>query len=264
MEPKRIAIYTRVSTSNQSVENQRHDLRGVVEARHWHVAKEYTDEGISGSKGRGERPALDALLKAAVRGEFDVLAVWSIDRLGRSLQHLVETVNELKAVGIDLYIHQQAIDTSSPAGKLAFSVFGALAEYERELIRERVRAGLDRARRNGTVLSTALYLAVARHLHTFHYYALAIALAPLALLRTDAAINWGLKKYYAINGMGKRLLMERHYKHLVAVAFVLFVFVVTIAWGFIYRIVSVTYWFFRQPVEALRQMPRMGASDPMC
>lgn len=152
MEPKRVAIYTRVSTSNQSVENQRHDLRGVVEARHWHVAKEYTDEGISGSKGRGERPALDALLKAAVRGEFDVLAVWSIDRLGRSLQHLVETVNELKAVGIDLYIHQQAIDTSSPAGKLAFSVFGALAEYERELIRERVRAGLDRARRNGTRL----------------------------------------------------------------------------------------------------------------
>lgn len=152
MEPTRVALYTRVSTSAQSVENQRHELRRVAEARHWHVVKEYTDEGISGAKGRSNRPALDALLKGAVRGEFDVLGVWSIDRLGRSLQHLVETINELRSVGVDLYVHQQAIDTSSPAGKLAFSVFGALAEYERELIRERVRAGLDRAKRNGVRL----------------------------------------------------------------------------------------------------------------
>jgi DNA invertase Pin-like site-specific DNA recombinase len=152
VEPVRIATYTRVSTLSQSVENQRHELHRVAAARHWLVAQEYTDDGISGAKDRSERPALNALLKAATRGEFEVLAVWSIDRLGRSLQHLVETVNELKAVGVDLYIHQQALDTSTPAGKLAFSVFGALAEYERALIGERVRAGLDRARRNGVRL----------------------------------------------------------------------------------------------------------------
>ena len=152
MEPVRIAIYTRVSTPTQSVENQRHELRRVAEARHWYVANEYTDDGISGAKGRPERPGLDALLKAAVRGEFDLVAVWALDRLGRSLEHLVATVNELQSLGIDLYSHKQALDTSTPAGRLAFQVFGALSEYERELICERVRAGLDRAKRNGTKL----------------------------------------------------------------------------------------------------------------
>jgi len=152
LEPVRIAIYTRVSTPTQSVENQRHELRRVAEARHWYVANEYADDGISGAKGRPERPGLDALLKAAVRGEFDLVAVWALDRLGRSLEHLVATVNELQSLGIDLYSHKQALDTSTPAGRLAFQVFGALAEYERELLRERVKAGLDRARRNGTRL----------------------------------------------------------------------------------------------------------------
>ena len=124
----------------------------MASLRGWTIVESFKDEGLSGVKGRADRPALDALLKAAVRRQFDLVAVWSIDRLGRSLQHLVETVNELRAVGVDLYVHQQAIDTSSPAGKLAFSVFGALAEYERELIRERVKAGLERAKRNGTKL----------------------------------------------------------------------------------------------------------------
>jgi DNA invertase Pin-like site-specific DNA recombinase len=145
---------TAVSTASQTTKNQRRDLERVAAARGWNIFAQFSDEGISGAKGRGDRPALDALLKGAVRGEFDLLAVWSIDRLGRSLQHLVETVNELKAVGIDLYVHQQAIDTSTPAGKLAFSVFGALAEHERDLIRERVRAGLERARRNCVVCQT--------------------------------------------------------------------------------------------------------------
>jgi DNA invertase Pin-like site-specific DNA recombinase len=148
----RIAIYTRVSTHTQTTENQRHDLERVAAARGWDIVARFSDEGISGAKTRSDRPALDALIKAATRGEFDLLAVWSIDRLGRSLQHLVETVNELRSVGVDLYIHQQSLDTSTPAGKLAFSVFGALAEYERELIRERVRAGLERAKRNGVKL----------------------------------------------------------------------------------------------------------------
>lgn len=148
----RVALYYRVSTSAQTTENQRADLERVIGMRGWRVVATFTDEGISGSKGRSDRPALDAMLKGAVRGDFDVAAVWSIDRLGRSLQHLVETVNELHAVGVDLYIHQQALDTSTAAGKLAFSVFGALAEYERELIRERVRAGIERAKRNGVKL----------------------------------------------------------------------------------------------------------------
>lgn len=148
----KVALYVRVSTNNQTTENQINELERVAQCRGWNIVAKYKDDGISGSKGRTERPALDALMKGATRREFDLIAVWSIDRLGRSLQHLVETVNELNSVGVDLYVHQQAIDTSTPAGKLAFSVFGALAEYERELIRDRVKAGLDRAKRNGTKL----------------------------------------------------------------------------------------------------------------
>lgn len=152
MSTLKVAIYVRVSTSNQSTENQVYELQRVAAARGWEIFGSYADEGISGCKDRTQRPALNSLMKDAVRGKFDLIAVWSIDRLGRSLQHLVETVNELRSVGVDLYVHQQALDTSTPAGKLAFSVFGSLAEYERELIRERVKAGLERAKRNGVKL----------------------------------------------------------------------------------------------------------------
>lgn len=148
----RVAIYTRVSTNHQTTENQRLELHRVAECRGWQIVKQYTDEGISGAKGRADRPALDAMMKAAVRREFDLIATFAVDRLGRSLQHLLETVNELHSVGCDLYLHQQAIDTSTPAGRLAFSVFGAMAEFERSLIRERVAAGLARAKANGTKL----------------------------------------------------------------------------------------------------------------
>src|ERR1017187_1305257 len=148
----RVAIYARVSTSSQTTANQLADLERVAALRGWNIVETFQDEGISGAKGRSDRPALDTMLKDAVRGRFDLIAVWSIDRLGRSLQNLIETVNELQAVGVDLYMHQQAIDTTTPAGKLTFSIFGAFAEFERSLIRERVKAGLDRAKRNGTKL----------------------------------------------------------------------------------------------------------------
>jgi DNA invertase Pin-like site-specific DNA recombinase len=148
----KVALYLRVSTSNQTTENQRIDLERVANLRDWHIVETFQDQGISGSKGRSDRPSLDRMLKEAVRGKFDLIACWSIDRLGRSLQHLIETVNQLQSVGVDLYMHQQAIDTTTPAGKLAFSIFGAFAEFERSIIVERVRAGLDRAKRNGVKL----------------------------------------------------------------------------------------------------------------
>src|ERR1035441_218985 len=133
----KVALYLRVSTAHQTTENKRIDLEKVATLRGWNIIETFQDEGISGSKGRSDRPALDRMLKDAVRGKFQVIAVWSIDRLGRSLQHLIETVNQLQAVGVDLYMHQQAIDTTTPAGKLAFSIFGAFSEFERSLIRER-------------------------------------------------------------------------------------------------------------------------------
>jgi DNA invertase Pin-like site-specific DNA recombinase len=152
MDSPRVAIYTRVSTPNQTTDNQRISLEQVAALRGWTIVEIYSDHGFSGSKGRADRPDLDRVLKDAVRGKFDLIAVWSLDRLGRSLQHLIETVNELQSVGVDLYMHQQALDTTTPAGKLAFSIFGAFSEFERSLIRERVKAGLDRARRSGTRL----------------------------------------------------------------------------------------------------------------
>ncbi len=150
--PPKVALYLRVSTSSQTTDNQRHELERIAALRAWTIVEVYIDQGISGSKGRSDRPDLDRMLKDAVRGKFDLIAVWSLDRLGRSLQHLIETVNELQAVGVDLYMHQQALDTTTPSGKLAFSIFGAFAEFERSLIRERVKAGLERAKRNGTKL----------------------------------------------------------------------------------------------------------------
>jgi DNA invertase Pin-like site-specific DNA recombinase len=148
----RAAVYIRVSTTHQNSDNQLHELERVAAARDWQIVATYRDDGISGAKGRDGRPALDALLKAATRREFDLIAVWSIDRLGRSLQHLVTTVNDLHAQGVQLYFHQQAIDTTTPSGKLMFGVFSSFAEFERELIRERIKLGVERARKEGKKL----------------------------------------------------------------------------------------------------------------
>lgn len=144
------ALYARVSTDGQSVNAQLAELREVATRRNWQIAHEYVDKGISGAKGRDQRPALDAMLKAATRGEFDTVAAWSVDRLGRSLQHLVSGLADLHAAGVDLYLHKQGLDTSTPSGRAMFGMLGVFAEFEREMISERVRAGIKNAKANGT------------------------------------------------------------------------------------------------------------------
>tara|TARA_R110002096_G_scaffold226108_3_gene415414 strand:- start:6012 stop:6707 length:696 start_codon:yes stop_codon:yes gene_type:complete len=149
---RRAAIYARVSTDDQTAENQLRELRQVAERCGWTVTAEYVDHGISGAKGRDKRPAFDNLLKGATRREFDVVMAWSVDRLGRSLQHLVGFLSELQAKDVDLYLNQQGIDTTTPSGKMMFQVCGVFAEFERSVIQERVKAGLARARASGKKL----------------------------------------------------------------------------------------------------------------
>lgn len=149
---RRAAFYLRVSTDGQTVENQRLALEAVCEQRGWQVVQVYLDNGVSGAKGRHQRPGLDALLKDAARGRFDVVMAWALDRLGRSLLDLLDTLGELEAAGVALILHQQAIDTTTPAGRMFFQVTGAFAEFERAMIRSRVRAGLERAKARGVRL----------------------------------------------------------------------------------------------------------------
>jgi DNA invertase Pin-like site-specific DNA recombinase len=113
------------------------------------IVKVYNDHGINGAKGRDKRPAFDALCRAAGRREFDMVMAWSVDRLGRSLQDLVGFLSELHALKIDLLLHQQGIDTTTPAGKAMFQMMGVFAEFERAMIQERVRAGIARAKGEG-------------------------------------------------------------------------------------------------------------------
>lgn len=147
--PKRAAIYLRVSTREQSTAPQLAELQTVAARAGWEIVEIYEDAGISGAKGRDQRPAFDRLLKDATRRRFDIVMAWSVDRLGRSLQHLVVTLADLQAAGIDLYLRQQAVDTTTPSGRALFQMLGVFAEFERGMIRERVQAGVDRARADG-------------------------------------------------------------------------------------------------------------------
>jgi DNA invertase Pin-like site-specific DNA recombinase len=149
---KRAALYVRVSTDQQTVENQIHELKQIAERRGWQVVEIYKDAGISGSKGRDQRPGLDAMLKDGSRRKFDVVMAWAIDRVGRSLIDLLGTIQHLQAVDVDLYLDQQNIDTTTPTGKLLFQVTGAFAEFERSMIQQRVKAGLKRALAQGKKL----------------------------------------------------------------------------------------------------------------
>jgi DNA invertase Pin-like site-specific DNA recombinase len=146
---KRIALYERVSTAEQTVENQHRELVAIAERHGWRVVATFVDHGISGAKGREKRPAYDRLRLGIARREFDLVAAWSVDRLGRSLQDLVGFLDELHAKRVDLYLHQQGIDTTTPAGRAMFQVMGVFAEFERAMIQERVKAGLARARAAG-------------------------------------------------------------------------------------------------------------------
>jgi DNA invertase Pin-like site-specific DNA recombinase len=149
---KRVGIYLRVSTSGQTTENQRRELEAVVARSGWELVGIYEDAGISGAKGRDKRPAFDQLLKDATARKVNMIAAWSVDRLGRSLQDLVGFLTDLQALGCHLYLHQQALDTSTPSGRAMFQMCGVFAEFERGMIRERVNAGLARAKAKGIKL----------------------------------------------------------------------------------------------------------------
>jgi DNA invertase Pin-like site-specific DNA recombinase len=145
-KPKRVAIYVRVPTDVQNTSTQRQELEAWAERAGHTVDRVYEDQGISGAKGRDQSPQFDALLKAAIRREFNMIAVWSSDRLGRSLKHLVEVLEIIRDTVTGLYIHTQAVDTTTPAGRAMFGMLGIFSEFEREMIVARVNAGLARAR----------------------------------------------------------------------------------------------------------------------
>lgn len=149
---KRAALYLRVSKNDQTIDNQRLELERVAAARGWKIVSIFKDEGISGAFGRGVRSQYDAMLKRGVQAQHDVVMAWDVSRLSRSLSDLVQTLEELHACGIDLYLHQQAIDTTTPAGKAMYQMCGVFAEFERGILSERVKAGLNRAKEQGKVL----------------------------------------------------------------------------------------------------------------
>lgn len=180
---RRVALYTRVSTDSQTTENQERELREIATRSGWQIVEVYRDHAISGAKGRDQRPAFDALCKDATRRKFDMVMAWSVDRLGRSLQDLVGFLSELHAAGVDLFLHQQGIDTTTPAGKAMFQMMGVFAEFERAMIRDRVNSGLARAKAQGKALGR-----------------------PKIDTATEAAIAEALKA----GGVGIRKLAERH------------------------------------------------------
>lgn len=156
-KPKRAALYLRVSTDRQTVENQRQALERIAEHRGWEIVAAYSDKGISGAKGRKDRPEFDRMLNDAQRGLFDVIMVFALDRIGRSLGDLLKTIEHLKECRVDLFIVKfrgdgETLDTTTAGGKLLFYITGAFGEFERDMIKERVNAGLDRARAKGKKL----------------------------------------------------------------------------------------------------------------
>ena len=152
----RAALYLRVSTSDQTTQNQERELREAVSRLGHEIVAIYSDNGISGAKGRAHRPEFDRLHRDAVRRRFDIVMAWSVDRLGRSVQDLVSFLNEIHASGVNLYLHQQGLDTTTPSGRAMFQMMGVFAEFERAIIRERVVSGMARAKASGTKSGKAI------------------------------------------------------------------------------------------------------------
>ena len=148
----RVALYLRVSTGGQSVANQKRELEAMAKQAGWKIVEVYQDKGISGAKGRNGRPELDQMLNDATRRRFKKLLVWDLSRLGRSLRDLISITDHFQELGIDLYVHKDAIDTGTASGRLFFHIVGAIGEFERERIRERINAGLARAKAEGKTL----------------------------------------------------------------------------------------------------------------
>lgn len=146
---KRAGFYIRVSTDQQTTENQLRILTEVAERSGWTIVQVFEDQGISGAKGRDKRPGFDALLKAIHRREIDIVCAFAVDRLGRSLPDLVSFLSDVQARGCDLYLHQQAVDTSTPSGRMLFQMLAVFAEFEKSIISSRVKLALARARANG-------------------------------------------------------------------------------------------------------------------
>ena len=182
----RAALYLRVSTTDQDTERQERELRAVAESRGYKVVEVYADNGISGAKGREKRPAFDRLHRDAVRHKFDLVMAWSVDRLGRSLQDLVGFLSELHALRIDLFLHQQGLDTQSPSGKAMFQMLGVFAEFERSMIVERVRSGMATAKVKGTKSGK-----------------------PIGRPRVPAHTRHAIKAAYTAGGVGMRALAQR-------------------------------------------------------
>jgi len=150
---KQVAIYCRTSTTDhQTTENQRLQLQAIAHKSDWEIVAIYDDSGISGTKGRSDRPAFDALLKGIARRDFQMVLAWSVDRLGRSLPDLIGFLGELQSAKVDIYLHQQGLDTSTSSGRMMFQMLSIFAEFERSMIVSRVKAGLDRTRAKGTKL----------------------------------------------------------------------------------------------------------------
>ena len=148
---KRVALYSRVSTDGQSVENQVRELRAAAKRHGWEIVETFTDNS-SGAKGRDKRPGYEALCQGIAQHNFDMVMAWSVDRLGRSLQHLVTFLGELHAKDVNLFLLKQNLDTSTPAGRALFGMLSVFSEFERSIIQERIKAGLARVKSQGKTL----------------------------------------------------------------------------------------------------------------
>ena len=153
---KRVALYLRVSTDEQTLANQREALMEVAARNGWEIVATYEDNGVSGAKGRDGRPGFDGLCQAITRREIDVVMAWSVCRIGRSLTHLVAFLGELEAKGVDLYLHVQGLDTGTPSGRAMFGMLSVFSEFERAMVSERTKAGMRRAKAAGKRIGAPL------------------------------------------------------------------------------------------------------------